>query len=319
MQNFICVAQLVQKLCRKNSVTKSNAISHSTNGLKIEGLLRGDLKVEELDTAEFHLLRMVQAESLGKGDPILNLLRARKDDFGLWRVQTKIVMRSDDDDFKYQILIPHHHPIVNLILREEHATRSHCGNQVLMAAVRERFWIPRMRKLVRSVILSCGRCRRYTTKNSSAVEAPLPSERVRDSAVFDVTGIDLGGPLYLNSKEKVWFVVFTCAVYRAVHLELVSSLSTEGFLQGLRRFIARRGRPAVIVSDNGTNFEGANNLLKKIDWKEIESIGTADRLKWKFNPPSAPWWEGWWQRVVGMVKVLLRPSKFVVRRVPNTS
>jgi hypothetical protein len=48
------------------------------------------------------------------------------------------------------------------------------------------------------------------------------------------------------------------------------------------------------------------NLLKKIDWKKIESIGTTERLKWKFNPPSAPWWGGWWERVVGMVKVLLR-------------
>ena len=51
-------------------------------------------------------------------------------------------------------------------------------------------------------------------------------------------------------------MLFTCAVYRAVHLELILSLSTNSFLQGLRRFIARRGRPKIIYSDHGSNFVG---------------------------------------------------------------
>jgi hypothetical protein len=103
--------------------------------------------------------------------------------------------------------------------------------------------------------------------------------RVCDSTVFAVSGIDLGGPLYLRNKDKTWFVVFTCAVYRAVHFEILTSLSTEGFLLGLRRFIARRGRPDTIYTDNGTKFLGANNLMKKLDWEKITTSTSVRQLQ----------------------------------------
>ncbi|GFW01838.1 putative RNA-directed DNA polymerase from transposon X-element [Trichonephila clavipes] len=110
----------------------------------------------------------------------------------------------------------------------------------------------------------------------------LPDDRVNDAAVFEVVGVDLAGPLYVKGGQKSWIVLFTCATYRAVHLELTSSLSTDAFLLSLRRFIARRGRPRVIYSDNGTNFRGAHGEL------------------------SAAWWGGWWERLVRVLKELLR-------------
>jgi len=112
--------------------------------------------------------------------------------------------------------------------------------------------------------------------------------------------------MFLKDKQKAWFVVFTCSVYRAVHLELITSLSTEAFLQGLRRFIPRRGRPSVIYSDNGTNFEGASNAFRKLDWKKITEETAVHQIQWKFIPPLSPWLGGFWKRIVGMVKKLLR-------------
>lgn len=103
------------------------------------------------------------------------------------------------------------------------------------------------------------------------MEAPpaiLPEDRVRDAATFEVTGIDYAGPLFLSGGQKAYICFFTCATYRAVHLELVMTLSTEGFLEALRRLIARRERPSVIY-DNGKNFIGASNLLQKVDWRKI--------------------------------------------------
>lgn len=88
------------------------------------------------------------------------------------------------------------------------------------------------------------------TRNMTAPPGLLPESRIRDAIAFEVTGIDYAGPLFLKD-QKAYIYLFTCAVYRAVHLELVTSLSTEGFLEALRRFIARRGRPSVIYSDNG--------------------------------------------------------------------
>ena len=81
-------------------------------------------------------------------------------------------------------------------------------------------------------------------------------------------------------------------MHRAVHFELATSLSVKGFLECLRRFIARRGRPLFIVSDNGTNFVGTRNVFNKLDWGKIMQHSSALQIEWFLNPPSAPWWGG---------------------------
>jgi hypothetical protein len=123
---------------------------------------------------------------------------------------------------------------------------------------------------------------------------------------FDVTGVDMAGPLHTKGKKKVYIAIFTCATYRAVHLELCSSLTTEVFIAALRRFVARRGRPSIIYSDNGLNFVGCSNALKNVDWVKITEYATVSEIRWKFNPPTAAWWGGFWERMIGVVKQLLR-------------
>lgn len=267
---------------------------------------RKELSLVEEQEAENCLWRMVQQESFGNSKKLSTQLNAEKDEFGLWRVKTKLLLRSDTEGFRRPILLPKEHIAVFRLVQKEHLDMRHCDNQVLRSTLRERFWIIGSRIVTRQVVTGCKRCIRFKAKNLTTPVASLPSNRVKDAAVFEVTGIDLGGPLYLLDEKKAWFVIFTCAVYRAVHLELVSSLSTEGFIQALRRFIARRGRPEVIYTDNGTNFVGTENLMEKLNWEEIVSHTEVRRIKWIFNPPSAPWWGGWWERIVAMIKQLLR-------------
>ncbi|GFX32487.1 integrase catalytic domain-containing protein [Trichonephila clavipes] len=119
-------------------------------------------------------------------------------------------------------------------------------------------------------------------------------------------GVDLGGPLHLKDKRKGWVVLFTCAVFRAAHFELITSLSTAAFLQSLRRFISRRGRPTIIYSDNGTNFVGSNSVLNSIDWDVVMSKANIQKIKWKFNPYNVAWWGGFGERMVQMLKQILR-------------
>ncbi|XP_035233801.1 uncharacterized protein LOC118205619 [Stegodyphus dumicola] len=106
--------------------------------------------------------------------------------------------------------------------------------------------------------------------------------------------------------SKTWIVLFTCAVYRAIHLELLTSLSTDNFLLAFRRFIARRGRPEIVYTDNGSNFIGTNSLLKMIDWDKLIKNHVVNRIKWKFIPPASPWWGGFWERMIGLMKNILR-------------
>ncbi|UYV68600.1 hypothetical protein LAZ67_6000173, partial [Cordylochernes scorpioides] len=151
--------------------------------------------------------------------------------------------------------------------------------------------------------------RKYEVGVSSDIEKAFLQigikEEDRDAAVFEIAGVDLTGHLILKNKKKAWIVIFTCAVYGGVHLELVTSLSMEAFLQAFRRFIARRGRPLIVYSDNGTNFKGMANALKKIDFSRLKCDPTLKNITWKFIPPGAPWWGGWWERLIGMMKQLL--------------
>ena len=104
-------------------------------------------------------------------------------------------------------------------------------------------------------------------------ETQLPRERVtpHPDHVFDHVGIDYAGPILLKVGHvrkptliKSYVCVFVSLTVKAVHLEAVSDLTTEAFISTLKRFVARRGLPSVIYSDNGSNFVGANNDIKQL-------------------------------------------------------
>ncbi|GFS59013.1 integrase catalytic domain-containing protein [Trichonephila clavipes] len=135
----------------------------------------------------------------------------------------------------------------------------------------------------------------------------LPEDRVRNAAVFEVTGIDLCGPLFLRTdNKKCWVVFASCVVYRTEHLELVSCWSTEYFILALMWFIARRGRLSPVYSDNGKNLMCTVNFLQNIDWEKIENFTSEKTISCKFNPLAAPWWDGFWERLIGLLKSILR-------------
>ncbi|GBM09541.1 hypothetical protein AVEN_100448-1 [Araneus ventricosus] len=157
-----------------------------------------------------------------------------------------------------------------------------------------KFWILNESKTKRKVVSKCGICKRFSSKRLEVDSGPLPKNRVQDAAVFHVTGVDATGPLFLRGNQKAWVLLFTCVVYRDVHLELITSLSTEAILMGFRSFIARRVRCLTIFCDNGTNFVVAVNLLQGLGWNKIVRHGAVNAIDWKFNPPpTAAWWGGW--------------------------
>ena len=91
-----------------------------------------------------------------------------------------------------------------------------------------------------------------------------------------------------------------CGVVRAVHLELTESLSTEDFVLAFRRFAALKHVPSVVYSDNGKNLVGGQWLLTTY-------LGILAPV-WRFNCPRAPWWGGWWERLVRSVKSAIKKS-----------
>ncbi|XP_022168638.1 uncharacterized protein LOC111032570 [Myzus persicae] len=115
--------------------------------------------------------------------------------------------------------------------------------------------------------------------------APLPQQRVKCSRPFTITGVDFAGPVML----------------RTVHIEVVEDLTSQAFIAALRRFMARRGKPNEVWSDNGTNFVGARKELATYV-KYIGCGSVEEAISWHFNPPSAPHFEGLWESAVKRAK-----------------
>lgn len=200
-----------------------------------------------------------------------------------------------------------------LIIREAHKNTLHGGVQQVLQIVRENFWIYQARQLAKKLIGQCPTCFRYKIKLQKQLMADLPSSRTKPERPFKVCGVDYMGPVGLSSKTgrnptitKAYVSVFVCFVTRAIHLELVSDQSTAQFMQALRRFIARRGPVAQLLSDNGTNFVGANNYLAQIYKKQDEwangEVAEKFQIKWKFITPNAPHHGGLHEAAVKSVK-----------------
>uniref|UniRef100_A0A5S6QXK4 Integrase catalytic domain-containing protein n=1 Tax=Trichuris muris TaxID=70415 RepID=A0A5S6QXK4_TRIMR len=136
----------------------------------------------------------------------------------------------------------------------------------------------------------------------------LPSCRVDLTLpAFTNTGVDLFGPIEVNvlrSKVKRYGCLFTCMSSRACHLEVAYSLDVNSFINCLRRFIARRGCPLRIFSDNGKNLVAAERLLRQIvvPDERVDRFLTGQNIDWKFTPPYCPHYGGSWERLIGVTK-----------------
>ncbi|GFX62556.1 putative RNA-directed DNA polymerase from transposon X-element [Trichonephila clavipes] len=212
-----------------------------------------ELSTSEIEKAKNTLIFTVQKEYFPENNNIPHI-KTFVDNEGLIRVKTRITELKDDFNFLPPILLPNDCILTRRLIEYYHRKNCYAGTQMLVLILREKFWILRAKRTIRNIIQSCVKCKKYNTGPVKSESVSLPADRVRDAGVFEVIGIDLAGPLFLKNSEKVWVVLHTCAVYRAVHLELVTALSTNNFLLSLRRFIARKGRPSVVYTDNGTNL-----------------------------------------------------------------
>jgi hypothetical protein len=208
----------------------------------------------------------------------------------------------------YPLYIPDECELATKLVEKAHCTTLHGGIGLTVASIREEYWIPRLRRLTKRVIKSCSGCKRFLARAlASPPPGLLPKERTQGTTAFEVVGVDFAGPIRYRRKKtqegKSYLVLFACSLSRALHLELLLSLETAEFLGALKRFIARRGRPTKIYSDNGKTFVAAAKWLKKIMQDEQLHDFLADkRISWQFNLSRAPWWGGQFERLVGLFK-----------------
>ena len=276
---------------------------------KSTGNSQAMLSLEELNCAKTVILKQVQRKffskelkSLENGQPVLRqscLISLHPFlDGGLIRMGGRLQQVDATFDELHPVLVKKCGVIDQLVLHI-HEQMQHAGSATVISELRRQgIWILRSKKSVSSVLRKCRKCSRFLAAPASEQTPPLPRCRVTCKRPFETTGMDLGGPLYLKDNSKVWFVVFTCMSVRAIHLELVTSLSTEALIQALQRFMNRRGVPQLCISDHGSNFVAAAKWVRE---KNLD-------MKWQFVVERGPWWGGAWERLVGIVKGLLRRS-----------
>ncbi|XP_071580238.1 uncharacterized protein [Temnothorax nylanderi] len=290
----------------------------------------GVLTVAELTETLHILAKLAQAQSflneiemLKMGEPItkgrLASLSPFIDNKGLIRVGGRLKNSEFDTDKKHPIVLSSEYQFTKLLFISEHLRLLHAGPQLLLFSIRERFWPIGGRSLARKTVRSCVKCFRNKPQHIQTPMGELPKFRVTLTAPFHATGVDYAGPFLIKDRKgrgsktsKAFVCLFICFATKAVHLELVSDLTSEAFIAALRRFSSRRGKPAHIYSDNGTNFVGANRELKSLaqfltdEAKNIERASGEIGITWHFIPAHSPHFGGLWEAGVKSTKHHLR-------------
>ena len=272
-----------------------------------------ELSSEELQTAERALIAEAQRVAfpdewsrLNRGlcvqrSSTLFPLSPFLDEKGIMRKRGRLEKAHITYAAKHPVILAKCH-FATLMVRSLHVRMKHAGVSAMIAHVLASFWILGLRRLAKRIKHECVRCARFDARACDQLPAPLPAARVQPSVPFAVVGLDYAGPVYCSDfpGSKFYILLITCAVVRAVHLELTASLSLEDFLLAFRRFCARRGSPTVVYSDNARTFKGAA--------ARMHSFFPAHAPEWRFIAPASPWWGGFWERLVRSVKSCLRKS-----------
>ena len=132
------------------------------------------------------------------------------------------------------------------LVEKVHREMLHGGVGLTMAAVRERYWVPKLQSVVKKVRKECWGCKRFQV---TALDPPppgtLPNDRISGETAFEATGEDFAGPIRYKrgsaQQGKAYLALFSCSLIRAVHLELLPNLETTTFIPCLKRYIVRCG------------------------------------------------------------------------------
>ena len=140
--------------------------------------------------------------------------------------------------------------------------------------------------------------------------ADLPEDRV--TAGLTNLGVDFFGQFLIKqgrSEVKRYGCLFTCLNIRAAHIEVTHLLETDASINAFQRFMARRGKPAELRSDNGTNIAGGEKEIRETiaQWNQQQLHQAVLQLdvKWIPNPPAGSHHGCIWERCIRTTRKIL--------------
>ena len=243
------------------------------------------------------------------------------DENGIIRLGGRLHHADLDENIKHPIILPKDAHITRLIIAESHIKTLHGGQSLMMSYLRSAYWIIGAKNLVKQHISRCVTCFRQRANIKNQIMGSLPSVRCVPARAFINSGVDYAGPVNLKTTKgrghrsyKGYICLFICMVTRAIHLEVVSDMTTQAFLAAFKRFVSRRGHCAHLWSDNGTTFVGAARELQDLTvvQQNISEHLARAGTEWHFIPPRAPNFGGLWEAGV-------KATKFHLKRVIGDS
>ncbi|XP_055612492.1 uncharacterized protein LOC129759094 [Uranotaenia lowii] len=266
-----------------------------------------------------HVFYREEIKTLRRNCPVTGKLRNLNpfydEEEGVLRVGGRIRNADLPRDQKHPMILPENNHFTDMLVESIHREQLHVGLNGLLAKIRQQFWPVNAKRTIHRVIRKCIKCFRMRPKEMKHFMGDLPKSRVTETNPFTRTGVDYAGPFLLKqgrmrSPIKCYVSVFVCMSTKAIHLELVGSLSTESFLGAFHRFVGRRGNVSEMYSDHGTNFQGAKRQLAELDelFKsqmfecKLEEFCQSRGIRWSFIAPRAPHQGGLWEAGVKSMK-----------------
>ena len=293
--NFSNKSKLVRVMARLISIRKKKSFSggHWTH-------VTPDLMGE----AELFLIKEAQ-QSVDMNSPNYKTLNPAKVDKDIWVVGASRLANSNPLSIhsSLPIFLPSGHSFTLLAMRAAHE-KAHRGRDSTLASFRERFWTPSGPKLARAVVVKCQLCKLRNATLMKQEMGGLPLERTTPSPPFNFTMLDLFGPYLVRGEVqkrtsgKVWGVLFTDMVSRAIHIEASFGYDTDSFMLALRRFVSIRGWPQKLYSDPGSQLVSASKDIKMA----IAKSGSDNGMEWIVGTADAPWQQGAVEALVKNVK-----------------
>ncbi|XP_038055961.1 uncharacterized protein LOC119727951 [Patiria miniata] len=336
-----------KSLLMKRSIKKPQP--NSIQALRKDAIpLYKPVMVEDMCQAELEILRLVQKEAFAEEIKILQSFKVNSDNpsrskvrernkvmktksclykldpfldaDNILRVGGRIRRAGFPSNFKHPAVLPRKHHITELIIRHCHQQTQHQGRGMTVNQIRMNgFWIIGCSSAVSYYISKCVRCRKLFGQVQEQKMADLPEDRLEPAPPFTNCGVDFFGPWYIKEGRKElkrYGVLFTCMATRAIHIETAASLSSDSFINAVRRFISIRGPIRQLRSDRGTNFIGAESELKEAVAEMDHSSARQFLLKEgcdyshyevKMKAPSASHTGGAWERQIRSVRRVLGP------------
>ena len=289
-----------------------------------------DLMVDDVAASEKAIWRMLQCKHYAEEKEKLlckakisrssNILKLDPylDEDQLLRVGGRLRKSHFPALVKHPIILPKKEPIVESLIRHYHKEIGHGGRTSTLGEVRSQgYWIINGGSQVRTLVDKCTDCRGLRGQPETQKMGDLPEKRVdTDEPPFTFCGADAFGPYIIKEGRKEmkrYGILFTCYSCRGIHIETTISMDTDSFILALRRFLNKRGPVRSIRSDNGGNFVGVEEEMKKclseLDHSRIKEEllrESCDWIEWEKNPSkSSHMGGGVWERQIRTVKNIL--------------